>query len=254
MTRITPDTGCVVITGAGSGLGRALAQRLGAQGFAVAGLGRRAEALAETAALCPETFLPLPLDVTDAEAVRQGIAQITDRLGPVAILINNAAVYPHRDILDETAESFMHTVGVNLGGAVACTLAVLPQMVARGHGRILNVSSFADIAPLAAASAYSVSKGAGRILTRALVADLADRFPEIVITDWSPGILRTEMGLPDGLPPEEAARWGAALACMADPSLNGVTFERDTEMVPPRGLKARLRDTLLMRKPQPRRL
>ena len=254
MTLIAPEDGCVVITGAGSGLGRALAQEMCGAGFAVAGLGRRSDALAETATRCGAGFLPVTADVSDADQVRAAMAGIRDRLGPVAILVNNAAVYPHRDLLDETAESFMHTVAVNLGGAMACARAALDDMTARGRGRILTVSSFADVAPLPGAAAYSVSKGAARVLTRALVADLSDRFPDIVISDWSPGMLHTGMGLPEGLPPEQAARWGARLARMGDRSLSGTMFERDTELLPPRGLKARLRDALMLRRPQPRRL
>ena len=99
-----------------------------------------------------------------------------------------------------------------------------------------------------------MSKGAQRVLTRALIADLFDRFPDIVITDWLPGALATDMGIPDGLPPETAAQWGVKLALMRDQSLNGTIFERDMELLPPRGLKAKLKDALMMRRPRPRRL
>jgi len=241
--------GIAVITGAGSGLGRALAVEL-ARKMRVVGFGRHMKTLRKTAAMI-DNFTPMQVDVADPQAVEQAFAQI----GPVTVLINNAAVYPRRDFLNETGESFAKTLQINLGGIVNCSHAALTTMVETGEGRILNVASFADIAPLPASSAYSVSKGAGRILTRALVADLGDRFPDIVITDWLPGMLATGMGIPDGLQPEVAAKWGAKLALWHESSLNGVTFERDHELLPPQSLKRRLKNKLLLRRsPVPRLL
>lgn len=254
MTRLTPQDGPAIVTGAGSGLGRALAVELARQGFTVIGTGRRADALTETAALAGTNFHALPLDVSDPQAVREGFAQVRAAHGPAALLINNAAVYPRRDLFDESAESFMDTVAINLGGVVACTRAALDQMCETGRGRILNVATFADLHPLPASSAYSVSKGAARIFTRAMIADLADRFPGIVIGDWMPGMLKTDMGIPDGVLPEVSAKWGVELALRCDPGLTGAVFEQDTEMLPPRGLKGRLKDLLLLRRQRPRRL
>jgi len=240
-----------VVTGASGGLGRALAVALTARGARVAGLARRADALAETAALAGPLFHPVTCDVSDPSSVAaawEGFAQAP------TILVNNAALYPRRDILDETSESFAATMDVNLGGTINCTLQALRTMTATGHGRILNVASFADIAPLQASAAYAVSKGAARILSKALVADLGDRFPGIVITDWLPGMLATGMGVPHGLAPGTAAAWGATLALWHDPTLNGTTWEQDRELLPPRSLKRRLRDKVLRTAPTARRL
>ncbi|MBO9397915.1 SDR family oxidoreductase [Shimia sp. R9_2] len=242
-----------VVTGAGSGLGRALAIALTAKGITVAGLGRRAEKLEETAVLAGAQFLPIVADVADPDAVRTAFGTVRQH-GAVSILINNAAVYPHRDILDETPESFMHTMAVNLGGVVNGTSEALKDMTALGHGRILNVGSFADLHPLPCSAAYSVSKGAVRSFSRALIADLGDRLPKIVINTWMPGILRTDMGLEDGIDPTLAAEWGVALALWNDPSLNGAVFDRDREVLPPRGLKGRVKDLIRMQRRQPRRI
>lgn len=237
-----------VVTGAGRGLGRALALELAGRGQRVAAVGRTLPGVEETAALAPEgRITPVVADVADARAVRDVFATLA-KIAPVRVLINNAAVYPRRDFLDESGESFAATVSINLGGMVNCTRAALEGMVQTGHGRIVNVSTFADMAPLPASAAYSVSKGAGRILTRALVADLGDRFPGIVITDWMPGMLATRMGIADGLDPAQAARWGAALALWDDAALNGAVFGMNREVLPPRGLKARLCDAVLMRR------
>jgi NAD(P)-dependent dehydrogenase (short-subunit alcohol dehydrogenase family) len=248
------SNGLVIVTGAGTGLGRAMAIELVARGRRVAGFGRRPEALAETARLAGAGFEPCIVDVGDADAVEATIERLALQGPPLSILINNAAVYPRLDFLDETPHSFMHTVAINLGGMVHCSHAVLRHMVKTGRGRILNVSTFADLAPLPASSAYAVSKGAGRIFTRALRADIGDRFPDIVVNDWMPGMLATDMGIAEGLRPETAAKWGVELALRSDPTLSGTLWERDTELLPPQSLKARLKDRLLLRARQPRRL
>ncbi|WP_234186577.1 SDR family NAD(P)-dependent oxidoreductase [Shinella sp. NM-101] len=237
-----------VVTGAGAGLGQALAVELTRRGVRVVGFARRKAGLDDTAGRAAEgLFVPRLVDVGDGAAVQRAFTDIQRTIGNVTILVNNAAVYPHRDFMEETPESFMETVAVNLGGVVACTRAALATMTRSGAGRIVNVGSFADLAPQPASSAYSVSKGAARILTKALVADFSDRFPDIVITTWMPGIMATDMGRPDGLDPGVAARWGAELALWRDRSLNGAIFERDREILEPHSLKRRVRDRLLLR-------
>jgi NAD(P)-dependent dehydrogenase (short-subunit alcohol dehydrogenase family) len=246
--------GLAIVTGAGSGLGRAMTIELVRKGVRVAGFGRRTDALLETARLAGPGFEPCTVDVSSAQEVGTAVDRLTQEVAPVTLLINNAAVYPRRDFLEETPQSFMHSVAVNLGGMVNCSHAVLKYMVQTGRGRILNVSTFADLAPIPASSAYSVSKGAARIFTRALRADIEDRFPDIVINDWMPGSLATEMGIPDGIRPETAARWGVELALWHDASLRGTIWERDTEQLPHRSLKGRLKDKLLRQAPTARRL
>lgn len=245
--------GIAVVTGAGSGLGRAMAVELCSRGVTVAGLGRRAEPLLQTATLAGPNFSAVPADVSDAEAVAAAFGQIR-KLGAVTILINNAGVYPHRDILDETPASFMQTIGINLGGMVAASHEALKDMSTFGAGQIVNVSSFADIAPMPCSAAYSVSKGACSVFSRALVADLGDRLPGIIVTTWMPGMLATDMGLADGLDPAVAAKWGASLALSQDRALNGAVFEMDREILPAQGLKNRIKDMILMRRRARRQL
>jgi NAD(P)-dependent dehydrogenase (short-subunit alcohol dehydrogenase family) len=240
-----------VVTGAGGGLGRALAIELVRRGVTVVGFGRRLQALDETRRIAGPEFTPMVVDVADPAAVAAAFAALP---APVTLLINNAAVYPRRDILDETPGSFRDTLSINLGGVIACTDAALRQMVVTGRGRIMNVSTFADVAPIPTSAAYAVSKGAARIYTRAIVADLADRFPHIVINDWMPGMLDTGMGVTDGLDPAIAARWGAELALRNDPSLTGTVFEMDREVLPPRSLQGRIKDRLLLPRRQAPRL
>jgi NAD(P)-dependent dehydrogenase (short-subunit alcohol dehydrogenase family) len=228
-----------VITEASWGIGQALAAALVRRGVAVAGIARDA--------FVADGVLPVTADLRDPQDVTRAFDQIRDRLGQPTILVNNAETYPDRDILDETPATFMDTVQLNLGGAFNCCHEVLPGMVAAGTGRIINVVTFADMNPAPLAAGYSVSKGALRILTRALVADLGDRFPGIVVNDWIPGTHRPRKGIPDGVDPALAAEWGATLALMRQPEMNGCLFLRDREHQPPRSLQGRVKDRVLGR-------
>lgn len=228
-----------VITEASWGLGKELALALVRKGIAVAGIAREPF---ET-----EGVLSIAADVRQPEEVARAFGVIRDRLGSPTILVNNAETYPDRDILDETPTSFMDTVQLNLGGAFNCCHEVLPAMVQKGTGRIINVVTFADVSPAPLAAGYSVSKGALRILTRALVADLGDRFPGIVVNDWVPGTHRPRKGIPDGVDPAVAAEWGATLALMRGPEINGRVFLRDHEHLVHRSLKGRVKDRVLGR-------
>ncbi len=239
--------GVAVVTGAGAGLGQALAKELVACGLHVAGIGRSAASLDATAKLIDcKRFFPVIADVSDYPSVERAFEEIEGLGKPITILINNAAIYERFDFLAEPPQTYMKSVDINLGGTVACAHAAISRMVETGIGRIINVATFADLVPLPASSAYSVSKGAARIFTRALVADMGDRFPDIVINDWIPGALATQMGIADGISPQVAAKWGVGLALMHERSLMGSIFDRDTEIVPPRSLKGRLRDILLL--------
>lgn len=247
--------GPAIVTGAGSGLGRALAHKLAAQGLSVALIGRQESTLIETANTQPDRLFPYVCDVANADQVQRVFAQIAQDHGMPRILINNAAIYPRRDILDMPQGAFMETMGINLGGNVNATQAVLPFMVNGGVGRILNVATFADMSPLPMSSEYSTSKGAARVFTRALIADIGDRFPNIVVGDWMPGMLATQMGIEEGLAPETSAGWGAALALMHETSLTGTTFEMDREILSGSGLKRRLKALLTLSRPtKPRRI
>ncbi|UVK40228.1 SDR family oxidoreductase [Mesorhizobium sp. AR10] len=237
-----------VVTGAGVGLGRALSVEFTRRGIAVAGLGRNLDDLRTTAAMAEGApFSPMAVDVSDSRAVADAFSEIRSKVGAPTILVNNAAIHPRRDFIDEGPEDFMACVSINLGGAVNATHAALRTMIQLGHGRIVNVGSFADLAPQPCAGAYSVSKGALRTFSRALVADLADRFPNIIVTTWMPGILATRMGLPVGLDPAVAARWGVELALCNDRGINGATFERDCQMAQARSLKRRIVERILRR-------
>lgn len=239
-----------LVTGAGKGLGRAITLELVARGMSVAALGRSVEDLDSLVKEAPEgRILPVLADVSHPDDLRRAFKEIDAGLGLVDILINNAAVYPHRDFLEETPESFAQTLDINLNGMAGCAMLALARMVPRGTGRIINLTSFAGRKPAPLSAAYSVSKGAARILTDSIIADVGDRFPDIVINEWIPGALNTGMGLPEGHDPATAAKWGATLALRHDPALMGLTFVEDRQQMPELSVKRRLFNLLSGRTP-----
>ena len=253
---MTAAVSVALVTGAGAGLGAALAQALTARGHAVLGIARGAAGLAETAGRCaPGLFHAQSADVTDAAALRRIVAEAERDIGPVAILINNAAVYHRADFISTPAEEITGQIAINLGGYINAAAAVLPAMADRGRGRIINVGSLAGEGPLPGSLAYTVSKLACRGFDAALVTELAGRLPGITVSEWIPGILATGMGRTDGIAPETAAAWGVTLALDRDPALHGARFLCDRQMLPARSFKRRIKDMLLLRPaPVPRLL
>jgi NAD(P)-dependent dehydrogenase (short-subunit alcohol dehydrogenase family) len=152
----------VVITGAAGGLGRALSLRFGAAGARIAALDRDADALAalsEVLAARNITHITTACDVTDEGQVRRALDAARERLGPIDALINNAGI-TQRSLLIRTQPAVIRKVmEVNFFGALHCTHAVLPDLVAR-QGMVIGISSVAGFAPLLARTGYSASKHA----------------------------------------------------------------------------------------------
>ena len=159
------DTPTLWITGAGSGMGRAAALASAEDGRPIALSGRRPEVLEEVAREVRElggTALPVPLDVTDREAVRAAAARIAQELGPIEALVLSAGMNaPRRYWRDQDLEEFAAITDTNLLGPVSVIDAVLPGMRERGAGTIVLISSYSAwrFSPDAGA-AYSSSKTA----------------------------------------------------------------------------------------------
>lgn len=250
MTEPVQSARVVVVTGASSDLGAALIRELAAHGCHVAGIAGDAEGFADIEADCAKGhFRGYVADVTDVSALRHVAAQIQRDLGPVSVLINNTSVKFFNDFLSGPAEEVQLELSQVLGGYINATAAILPAMVQRGRGRIINITSFSGEAPVPGSLGYSVAKGGCRAFHRALVCELEARLPAITVSEWMPGILRTAIERPDGTPPHVAAVWGAALALDDAPDLHGATFLQDRQMVPERGIKRRVKDAIMLRRP-----
>jgi NAD(P)-dependent dehydrogenase (short-subunit alcohol dehydrogenase family) len=236
----------VVITGAGSGLGRALSAAFVTEGAYVVGLGRSEQKLKDTQELVgTDKFSYFVADAGNFLQLKAVVDSILANHEGIDFLYNNAAVYPKVNFLDETAEEFAQAMASNINGVANCCKAVLPHMVGKKSGRIFNLGSWADLSPIAHSAAYSASKGAVRALTKAIAADLADKeVPlDVQVHEWIPGHLNTQMSDYTGIDPTVSAAWGVALATRYIDKQSSI-FECDHEWQPPKSLKQKIKAKL----------
>ena len=235
----------VMITGVGSGLGRALAVAFVKEGCQVIGVARRASSLRETEGLVSsKQFSGYLADVSDYAEIKVVVDSAISQHGRIDFLFNNAAVYPKVSFIDESAADWGRAIAVNVNGVANCCKAVLPSMIAMGRGRIFNVGSFADIAPIRNSAAYSASKGAVHALTRAIARDLEDLPADIEVHEWIPGHLKTRMSDFTGVDPAIAAAWAVQLASVPHARTRNGIFENDREWLPPKRFRQRVVDKL----------
>lgn len=164
------------VTGAGGGIGAAIARALVAEGARVSLVGRRAGPLEALAAeLGAGAGLSIPhVDVTDGMAVTSAIAQARGAFGPIGILINNAGEAPSASIEKTTLDLWTHVLAVDLTSVFQVTRAILPDLKASAPGsRIINIASTAGLSGYSYVSAYSAAKHGVVGLTRALATELA---------------------------------------------------------------------------------
>ena len=147
----------VLITGGGSGMGRLAAQRLARGGAKVAAADVDEAGLAETARGEPgiRSFV---FDVTDRKAVRETVRRVESELGPIDRLLNAAAIMPTALLLEQDHETIQRVMDINYGGTVNLCQTVLPGMLERGQGDLVNFASVAGWMPLLHFGAYNASK------------------------------------------------------------------------------------------------
>ncbi|MCG5249033.1 SDR family oxidoreductase [Methylorubrum extorquens] len=163
-----------VVTGAGSGIGRAVALGLAQAGWRLVLTGRRGEALERVAAELPGPSLCVPTDVSDPRAVEALFATVGERFGRLDLLFNNAGIFTPAATVDEIAvEDWLASVNVNLTGTFLCTRAAFGMMRKQDPrgGRIINNGSIAAYAPRPMSAPYSATKHAITGLTRATALD-----------------------------------------------------------------------------------
>jgi NADP-dependent 3-hydroxy acid dehydrogenase YdfG len=205
-----PADGAAWITGASGGIGRAVALGLAAEGWTVYATARSADDLEAVAreASGPGRIVPLPGDVTDAEAMREAVARITAQ-GPLALVILNAGVYTPMRAQNFRAETARKMFDVNLGGVANGLEPVLAHMIERRKGVIALTASVAGYRGLPDAAAYSATKAGLIALAEALALDLIDLGVRISVLN--PGFVDTEatsvndFEMPFLMTPDEAA-------------------------------------------------
>ena len=239
------DQKIVLITGAGSGLGAELSKAFAEKGFLVMGIGRSADKLAKAGESVEGHFEPYAADVAHAQEISKVIDSIVEKHGKIDIVFNNAAVYPKVNFVDESAEAFADALAINVNGVANVCKAVLPSMIANQYGRIFNVGSWADIAPIAASAVYSASKGALHGLTKAIAADIQHLDLDIEIHEWIPGHMNTQMSEFTGMDPAICASWGVEIASRPNASKKNSIYEQNFEWQPPKGLKQKIKDKVL---------
>jgi meso-butanediol dehydrogenase / (S,S)-butanediol dehydrogenase / diacetyl reductase len=188
------DGRAAFVTGGGRGIGRAIALALAEAGAAVAVAGRNVAHLEQVAAEIAERggrALALLCDVADGRAVSEAIAQARVALGPILILVNNAGITASVKFADTDDATWERIMRVNATGPFFCCRAVVPDMIARQWGRIVNVASIAALAGLPYSAAYSASKHALLGLTRSLALELARH--NITANALCPGWVETDM-------------------------------------------------------------
>ena len=170
-----------VVTGGGSGIGRAVAERLKADGHAVA-----------TVDLNPsdEEFAHVA-DVTDRAQVDAALVAVRDKLGPVSILVNAAGLDGFKRFTDITFAEWQRVVDVNLNGVFHCVQAVLPDMIDAGWGRIVNISSSSTHSGTPYMSHYVAAKSAINGLTKSLALEYGPA--GITVNAVPPGFIDTPM-------------------------------------------------------------
>jgi NAD(P)-dependent dehydrogenase (short-subunit alcohol dehydrogenase family) len=185
----------VVITGAGSGIGRALALRSARAGALLALSDWDRDGLAETVALAEQAGATKVrqdvVDVSDRAAVASWAAGVVEELGRVNLVVNNAGVSATGDFSDLTYDDLDWIVGINFWGVVHGSKEFLPHLVASGDGALVNISSLFGLVSVPGQSAYNATKYAVRGLTEAIREEmLVNRHP-VTVTCVHPGGIRT---------------------------------------------------------------
>jgi len=190
-----------IVTGAASGLGRAIAQRLSEKGVSLALFDRNEEGLAVTQAMLPGECIVVPVDITDEGMVKAAVAKTADRWGRIDMLVNSAGITGKTNIKSHEVdtENLLAVFGVNFMGSYHTSKYVLPEMLKRSYGRILHIASIAGKEGNAGMLAYSASKAAVIGMTKVQGKEYATA--GITVNALAPAVIRT--ALVDAMPDEQ---------------------------------------------------
>lgn len=184
-----------VITGAGKGIGKAIALRLAKDGYKIAVCYKNSKDAAENTVSEIEAFggsaAAYRLDITDAQNVNLVISEIEKNFGEIAVLVNNAGIAEQSLFTDITDEMWQKMLDTNLSGAFYCTRAVLPYMIHRKKGKIINIASIWGETGGSCEVHYSAAKAGLIGMTKALAKEVG--LSGITVNCVSPGVILTDM-------------------------------------------------------------
>lgn len=184
----------ILITGATSGFGLATARLFAAEGWHVAGTGRRAERLDALHQELGDAFLPIPLDMRDREAVTETLGNLPGEWNDVDVLLNNAGAALGLEPAQECSlDDWDAMVDTNIKGLLYATRAILPGMVARNRGHIVMLGSIAGNYPYAGGNVYCGSKAFVKQFSLSLRADLLGT--NVHVTNIEPGLAESEFSI-----------------------------------------------------------
>jgi NAD(P)-dependent dehydrogenase (short-subunit alcohol dehydrogenase family) len=200
-----PEAKVALVTGAGRGIGRDIAQRLGREGYACGLIARTKSQLDETADLIRQAggkAIVTPTDVSNRQQVIASVATIERELGPISVLINNAGAYLRKPFTEITEEDFDFQLKVNCYGPFFATQAVVGGMAERGAGTIIFVLGSETRGGPAQYAAYSASKVAQRALAEACAYEFMHRGVHAIAldVDGAVGLPRVTAGMPEEEP------------------------------------------------------
>jgi NAD(P)-dependent dehydrogenase (short-subunit alcohol dehydrogenase family) len=189
-----------IVTGAGQGLGRAIACEFAEEGCAIALVDINPESLGETKAKLKEKghrVLGYALDVTCYKAYGEAIADVGDKWAHVDILVNNAAIVVYGTILEDFLEQWRRQISVNLEAVYMGTKMAVPYMIRQQFGRIINIASIQGFTASGQCGAYNAAKGGMIAFTKSLAVELAAY--NIAVNAVAPGFMRTPMSVVNGV-------------------------------------------------------
>jgi len=213
-----------VITGAGSGIGRAIAIAYTRAGAGVVLAGRRESKLRETAGGCEGETLVVPSDISREDDVMSLRDSVVEKFGRCDILVNNAGIFkpePGVPLHESPVEDWDEVMRINTRGPFLCLRAFAPLMIAQRYGRIINVTSGLKHAP--GHGVYSVSKSALDALTKTSAQELSQY--NVLVNSLNPGWVRTEMAKNAPERPDKVTPLALRLASLPDDEPSGVEFQ-----------------------------
>ena len=176
----------ILITGASAGFGEALAKQLVAKGHRVIGCARRLDKLEALAETLGEGFAPVAMDVTDTASIEAALTALPAVFRPIDVLVNNAGLALGTEpAFEAKLDDWMHMVDTNIKGLMALTHALLPEMVKRNSGYIINIGSIAGTWPYYGGNVYGATKAFVKQFSLNLRADLLGT--KVRVTNLEPG-------------------------------------------------------------------